>query len=112
MYTALILNATSTTEAVESTALPLESINHVHGSDCFPASVLSVRDRVANDVLQKDLQHATCFFIDQSAYALDSTSASQTADGRLRDTLNVITEHLAMALSAAFSQTLTALAPP
>ncbi|EYU26165.1 hypothetical protein MIMGU_mgv1a016698mg [Erythranthe guttata] len=99
----------STTEPVKSTALPLESINHVHGSYCFAASVLGVGDGVTDHVLQEYLQHATCLFIDQSAYSLHAAPTSQTADGRLCDALDVVAEHFAVALCPALSQPLSAL---
>ena len=45
----------STFEAIESTSLPLESIDHIHGGDGLPLSVLSVGDRVPDHILQEDL---------------------------------------------------------
>ena len=47
--------ANSTSEAVESTSLPLESINHIHGGNGLPLGVLSVGDRVSDHILQEDL---------------------------------------------------------
>ena len=40
-----------TAESVQSPTLPLESVDNVHGRDCFAASVLCVRNRVTNHVL-------------------------------------------------------------
>ena len=45
----------STFEAIESTSLPLESIDHIHGGDGLPLGVLSVGDRVSDHILQEDL---------------------------------------------------------
>ena len=45
----------STFEAIESTSLPLESINHIHGGNGLPLGVLSVGDRVSDHILQEDL---------------------------------------------------------
>ena len=45
----------STFEAIESTSLPLESIDHIHGGDGLPLGVLSVGDRVPDHILQEDL---------------------------------------------------------
>ena len=47
--------ANSASEAIESTSLPLESIDHIHGGDGLPLGVLSVGDRVPDHILQEDL---------------------------------------------------------
>ena len=43
-------------EAVQSPALPLESIYDVHGSDSLPLGMLGVGHSVTDDVLQEYLQ--------------------------------------------------------
>ena len=43
------------TESVQGPALPLQSIDDVHGSDGLPLGMLSVGDGVADDVLQEHL---------------------------------------------------------
>ena len=43
-------------ESVEGLALALERVDDVHGRDGLAASVLSVGDRVADDVLKEDLE--------------------------------------------------------
>ena len=45
----------STTETIQSPALPLESVDDVHGSDSLPLGMLSVGDGVADDILQEHL---------------------------------------------------------
>ena len=40
----------STTEAVESPALPLESLDHVHDGDGLPLCVLSAGDGIMDDI--------------------------------------------------------------
>ena len=40
-------------KVVEGPALPLEGVHHVHGSDSLPLGVLSVGDRVSEDVLEE-----------------------------------------------------------
>ena len=45
-----------TTEAVESSALPLESVDHVHGGDCLPLGVLGVGHSITDHVLQEHLR--------------------------------------------------------
>ncbi|XP_064589699.1 uncharacterized protein LOC135458459 [Zonotrichia leucophrys gambelii] len=68
-------------------------------------------DGVANDVLQEDLEHAARLLVDETRDALDTAAPSQAADGRLGDALDVVAQHLAMALGAALAEPLTALAP-
>ena len=48
--------------------------------------------------------------VDEARDALAATTACKAADGRLGDALDVVTEHLAVALSASLSESLTALA--
>jgi len=40
------------TETVKGSALPLESVDNVEGGDGLPLGVLSVGDRVSDDVLE------------------------------------------------------------
>ena len=94
----------STFEAIESTSLPLESIDHIHGGDGLPLGVLGVGDGITDDILEEHLQDTTGLFVDQTADSLDTTSASKTADGGLGDTLDVITQDFAMTLSATLSE--------
>jgi hypothetical protein len=77
-------------EAVKSAALSLESVDYVEGSHSLPASVLSVGDGISDDVLEEDFQYASGFLIDEAGDTLDTTSASKTADGGFRNTLDVI----------------------
>ena len=53
-------------EAVESAALAFQSVDDVHGSDCLALGVLTVGDRVSDDVLQEDLQNTSGLLVDQS----------------------------------------------
>ena len=46
-------------EAIQGSALTLERIDHVEGSDCLAATVLGVCDSVTDDVLQEHLED-TC----------------------------------------------------
>ena len=99
-----------TAESVQGTALTLERVDDVHGGDSLALGVLSVRDGVADDVLKEDLEHASGLFVDQTRDALHSTSSCQTADGRLGDALDVVSQHLAMTLRASFAESLSSLA--
>ena len=44
------------TKSVESPSLPLEGVDHIHGSHGLPLGVLGVGHGVTDDVLQEDLR--------------------------------------------------------
>ena len=48
--------------------------------------MLSVSDRVANNVLEEDLEDTTCLLIDETRDTLHSTTTSKAANSRLGDT--------------------------
>ena len=97
-------------KAVEGPALPLERVHHVHGGDCLPLCVLSVGDRVPDDILEEDLEHTAGLFIDQPRDSLDSSTPGETADGGLGDALDVVAKDLPVPLGAALSKTLSSFA--
>ncbi|CAI0375212.1 unnamed protein product, partial [Linum tenue] len=97
-------------EAVQGPALPLERVDDVHGGDGLPASVLGVGYGVADDVLQEDLEDAAGLLVDEAADALDAATASQTADCRLGDALDVVAEDLPVTLGSSLPQSLASLA--
>ncbi|KAI1239063.1 hypothetical protein IHE44_0012171 [Lamprotornis superbus] len=97
-------------EAVESATLALESINHVHGRDSLPLGVLRVSNSVTDHVLQEHLEHTARLLVDEPRDALDTAAPSQAADGRLGDALDVVAQHLAVALSAALAEPFAAFA--
>ena len=78
-----------TTESVEGAALTFESIDHVHGGHGLSLGVLGVGNSIPDDILEEYLQNTTGFFIDEARDTLDTTTASQTADGGLGDTTAV-----------------------
>jgi hypothetical protein len=90
-------------EAVQSAALSLQGVHHVQSSDGFSAGMLGVGDSVADDVLKEHLEHTTGLLVDQARDALDTASASQTADSGLRDALDVVTKDSSVALRAALA---------
>ena len=96
-------------ESVQGATLALEGINDVHGSHSLAASMLSVGDSITDDVLEEDLEHGAGLLIDEARDALDTTAASEAANGRLGDALDVITENLAMTLGASLSESFTSL---
>jgi len=98
------------TETVERLALALERIDHVHGSHGLAAGMFGVGDTVADHILQEDLEDPTGFFVDQSRDALDTTAASESANGWLGDSLDVVPENLALSLGASLSESFSSFA--
>ena len=99
-----------TAKAIESAALPFQSIDHIHRSHSLPFGVLCVGDGITDDVLKEDLEDTTGLLIDEARDTLDSTTASQTADSGLGDALDVIPQHLTVPLRASLSQSLASFA--
>ena len=99
-----------TAEAVEGAALPLEGIDNIHGGDSLPLGVFSVGDGIPDDILKEDLEDTTGLLIDETRDTLDSTTTSQTTDGGLGDTLDVVTQDLAMTLGASLAESLASFA--
>ena len=96
-----------TTETIEGSALSLQSIDDIHSGDSLSLGVLSVSDGISDDVLKEDLEDTSGLLVDQTADTLDTTSAGQSTDGWLGDTLDVITQDFAMSLGASFAQSFT-----
>ena len=94
-------------EAVKGASLALEGIHDVHGRDRLAAGVLGVGDRVADHGLKEDLEDTAGLLIDEARDALDTTTASEAADGGLGDALDVVAQDLAVALGAALSEPLS-----
>ena len=84
------LNARLTSESVQGTSLAFQSVDDVHGGDSLALGVLGVGDCISDHVLEEDLEDSSGFFVDESRDTLDTTSTSQTTDGWLRDTLDVV----------------------
>ena len=106
-----LLTASSlTAEAVQGAALTLQSVDDVHGGHGLPLGVLGVGDGITDDVLEEHLQDTTGLFVDQAGDTLDTTTASQTTDSGLGDTLDVVTKNLAMTLGATLSEPLASFA--
>ena len=105
----LLIQRCLTSETVKGLSLTLEGIDDVHGGDGLAASVFSVGDRVSDDVLKEDLEDTTGLFVDQSGDTLDTTTTSETTDGGLGNTLDVITKNLSVTLGASLAETLSSL---
>jgi hypothetical protein len=97
-------------EAVQSTPLPLQSVHDVHGGDGLPLGVLRVRHGVTDHVLEEHLENSAGLLVDETRNSLHTATTGQATDGRLRDALDVVAEHLAVTLRAAFPETLSTLA--
>ncbi|CAA7389546.1 unnamed protein product [Spirodela intermedia] len=97
---------------IPGAALPLQRVDHVHRRHGLPASVLRVGDCIADHVLQEDLEDASRLLVDKAANALNASSPRQPPDRRLGDPLDIVPQHLAMALRAALAQPLPSLTPP
>ena len=99
-----------TSESVQSTALSLQSIDNVHGSDSLPLGVFSVGDSIPDDILKENLQHTTSLLVDEARDTLDSTTTSQSPDSGLSDALDVVSQHLTMTHGASLSKSLASFA--
>ena len=96
-------------ESVQGASLSLESVDDVKGSHSLSASVLSVGDSVTDNVLKEHLEHSTGLLVDQSGDTLHTSTASQTTNGWLGDSLDVVTQHLSVTLGATLSEAFTSL---
>ena len=99
-----------TSESVQGASLPLESIDNIHGSDSLPLGMFGVGDSISDDILKENLEDSPGLFIDEARDTLDSSSASQTPDGRLGDSLDVVSQHLTVTLGSSLSQSLSSFA--
>ena len=97
-------------EAVQSAALAFQSVDDIHSGDSLPLGVLGVGDGISDDVLKEDLEDTTGLFVDEARDTLDTTTTSKTTNGGLGDTLDVITQHLAMTFGASLSEALSSFA--
>lgn len=101
--------ATRPTATGELTPLPLERVDNVQRGDSLALGVLGVGDRVADDTLEEGLEDTTGLFVDHGRDTLDTATAGKTTDGRLGDTLDVVTQDLAVTLGATLAESLSTL---
>jgi len=94
-----------TAESVEGTSLSLQSVDNVHGCDGLSLGMLCVCDCITDDVLEEDFQDTTGFLVDESRDTFNSTSTCKTTDGRLGDTLDVVSKNFPVTLGAPLSKT-------
>jgi hypothetical protein len=57
-------------------------------------------------ILKEDLENTTGFLVDETRDTLHTTTTCETTNGRLGDTLNVITKNLAVTLGTTLSEAL------
>jgi hypothetical protein len=94
-------------ESVQGASLSLESIDNIKCSHSLSASVLSVGHSVTHNVLKEHLEHSTGLLVDQTGDTLHSSTTSQTTNGWLGDSLDVVTQHLSVALGTTLSEAFT-----
>ena len=87
--------------------MALEGVDNVKRGNGFALGVFSVGDSITDDRFQERLKDTTGLLVDEARDTLDTTTTSETADGGLGDTLDVVTKNLAMTLGATFAKTLS-----
>ena len=92
------------------TALALQSVDNVEGSDGLSLGVLSVGDGITDDTLEEGLENTTGLLVDHGRDTLDTTTTRETADSGLGDTLDVVTQNLTVTLGTTLAETLSTFA--
>ena len=92
-----------TAEAVQGLALSLQRVDDIHGGDRLSSGVFGVRHRITDNVFQEHLQDTSGFFVDKTRDSLDTTSSGKSADSRLGDTLDIVSQDFSMTLGATFA---------
>ena len=72
------------------TSLSLEGVDDIERSDGLSLGVLSVCDGITDDTFEEGLKDTTGLFVDHGRDTLDTTTACQTTDSGLGDTLDVV----------------------
>lgn len=88
-------------------ALALPCVDLVHSSHSLALGTLYVGDGITDHILQLQeyLQHPMGLLVDEAGDALHAATLSQEADVWLSDILDVVLEHLPVALGATISPT-------
>ena len=94
-------------EAVDGSSLALEGVDDVERGDGLATGVLGVGDGVTDDGLEEGLQDAAALLVDESRNALDSSTAGETTDGGLGDSLDVVPKDLAVPLGSSLAESLS-----
>ena len=93
------------TKTVKGSSLSFQCVDNIHGGDGLSLGVLGVGDCITDHVLEENFENTTSFFVDQTRDTFDTTATSETANGGLCDSLDVVTQDFTMTLSASFSKT-------
>ena len=109
MFISSILSINLSTESIKSATLTFQSIDNIEGGDSLSFCVLSVCDRITDNVLKECLEHSTSFLVDETRDALDTSSSGQTANSGLGDSLDVVAKNLAMSFGTTFSKSFSSL---
>ena len=107
MHRDTVSTARLTSETVKGLSLTLECVDNVHCYNSLTTGVLSVGNRVTDNVLEEDLQDSTSLFVDETGDTLDTTTTGKTADSRLGDSLDVVAKNLTVTLGASLSESLS-----
>ena len=87
--------------------MAFEGVDDVESGDGLSLGVLGVGDGVPDHVLEENFKNTSGLFVDKTGDALNATSAGQTADSGLGDSLDVIAKDLAVTLGASLSESLS-----
>lgn len=93
-----------TSESVKSTSLSLKSVDDVHSRNSLSASVFGVGDGVSDDVLEEHLEDTTGLLIDESRDTFHTTTTSETSDGGLGDSLDIVTKNFSVTFGTSLSE--------
>ena len=113
LHNRLVSVSSSAAETVEGSALTLESVDDVESGDGLALGVLGVDNGVADNVLEEAAEDGAGLLVDVGGDALNATSACESADSRLGDAEDGLTEGLATevhSLGAGLAATETSLA--
>jgi len=89
--------------------LSLEGVDDIERGDGLALGVLGVGDGVTDDTLEEGLEDTTGLLVDHGRDTLDTTTTSETTDGGLGDTLDVVAQNLPVTLGTTLSETLATL---
>ena len=106
----IVLSNSLSSESVQGASLAFQGVDDIHGSHGLPLGMLGVCDGIPDHVFQENFEYSSCLLVDESRDTFDSTTASQTTDSGLGDTLDVITQDFAVTLSASLSKTFSSFA--
>ena len=69
--------------------MAFQGVDDIECGDGLSLGMLGVGDGITDDVFQENLEDTSGLFVDQAGDTLDTTSASQSSDGGLGDSLDV-----------------------